>query len=156
MIYCLWTLAIGWGLFLNKMEILSILLFLVYLFLSETKIICWRYLSIAFIISVFNLLICKLGYFDRSVLLITFLLVEALFSANLSIYASKLSFYKILGIYLFVSISFLMFMMIAMVLSHVVNDYIYLQNIYVYITLIFLPSFLLMSLQLFKIKAWNH
>ena len=124
LIYGLWTLAIGWGFYLTKMEILSILLFIIYLYLSEIKLNCWRYLSIAIIISVFNLLVCKLAYFDNDILLVAFLLIEALLSASLYEYTSKLSFMKMLSIYLFVSINFLMFIFIALVLSQYVNDYI--------------------------------
>lgn len=162
--YVLWTLMIGWGFYLNKMEVLAILLFLMFLLLSDTRKICWRYISIAIITLLFNLLVFNLGYFDKNLISITFLITEALVSANLSEYLSRLCINNLVKIYLFVSVSFLTFVGITILLSSVTSDYIYIHNLYVYNALIFVPSFLLMSIQMvkkitgsrIKMRVWNH
>lgn len=162
--YVLWTLMIGWGFYLNKMEILAILLFLMFLLLSDTRKICWRYISIAIITLLFNLLVFNLGYFDKNLMSVTFLITEALVSANLSEYLSRLCINRLVEIYLFVSVSFLTFVGITILLSSVTSDYIYIHNLYVYNALIFVPSFLLMSIQMvkkitgsrIKMRVWNH
>ena len=162
--YVLWTLMIGWGFYLNKMEILAILLFLMFLLLSDTRKICWRYISIAIITLLFNLLVFNLGYFDKNLISITFLITEALVSANLSEYLSRLCINRLVEIYLFVSVSFLTFVGITILLSSVTSDYIYIHNLYVYNALIFVPSFLLISVQMLKkitgsrikMRVWNH
>ena len=162
--YVLWTLMIGWGFYLNKMEILAILLFLMFLLLSDTRKICWRYISIAIITLVFNIIVFNLGYFDKNLISITFLITEALVSANLSEYLGRLNVNSLMEIYLFVSVSFLTFVGITILLSSVTSDYIYIHNLYVYNALIFVPSFLLASIQLFKkltasrikMGVWNH
>ena len=162
--YVLWTLMIGWGFYLNKMEILAILLFLMFLLLSDTRKICWRYISIAIITLLFNLLVFNLGYFDKNLISVTFLITEALVSANLSEYLGRLNVNSLMEIYLFVSVSFLTFVGITILLSSVTSDYIYIHNLYVYNALIFVPSFLLASIQLFKkltasrikMGVWNH
>lgn len=162
--YVLWTLMIGWGFYLNKMEILAILLFLMFLLLSDTRKICWRYISIAIITCLFNLLVFNLGYFDKNLISYTFLITEALVSANLSEYLSRLCINRLVEIYLFVSVSFLTFVGITILLSSVTSDYIYIHNLYVYNALIFVPSFLLMSIQMvkkitgsrIKMRVWNH
>lgn len=162
--YVLWTLMIGWGFYLNKMEILAILLFLMFLLLSDTRKICWRYISIAIITLLFNLLVFNLGYFDKNLMSVTFLITEALVSANLSEYLSRLCINRLVEIYLFVSVSFLTFVSITILLSSVTSDYIYIHNLYVYNALIFVPSFLLMSIQMvkkitgsrIKMRVWNH
>lgn len=162
--YVLWTLMIGWGFYLNKMEILAILLFLMFLLLSDTRKICWRYISIAIITLVFNIIVFNLGYFDKNLISVTFLITEALVSANLSEYLGRLNMNSLMEIYLFVSVSFLTFVGITILLSSVTSDYIYIHNLYVYNALIFVPSFLLVSLQLFKkltasrikMGVWNH
>lgn len=162
--YVLWTLMIGWGFYLNKMEILAILLFLMFLLLSDTRKICWRYISIAIITLLFNLLVFNLGYFDKNLMSVTFLITEALESANLSEYLSRLCINRLVEIYLFVSVSFLTFVGITILLSSVTSDYIYIHNLYVYNALIFVPSFLLMSIQMvkkitgsrIKMRVWNH
>lgn len=162
--YVLWTLMIGWGFYLNKMEILAILLFLMFLLLSDTRKICWRYISIAIITLVFNIIVFNLGYFDKNLISVTFLITEALVSANLSEYLSRLCINRLVEIYLFVSVSFLTFVGITILLSSVTSDYIYIHNLYVYNALIFVPSFLLMSIQMvkkitgsrIKMRVWNH
>lgn len=162
--YVLWTLMIGWGFYLNKMEVLAILLFLMFLLLSDTRKICWRYISIAIITLLFNILVFNLGYFDKNLISVTFLITEALVSANLSEYLSRLCINRLVEIYLFVSVSFLTFVGITILLSSVTSDYIYIHNLYVYNALIFVPSFLLVSIQLFKkltasrikMGVWNH
>ena len=162
--YVLWTLMIGWGFYLNKMEILAILLFLMFLLLSDTRKICWRYIGIAIITLVFNIIVFNLGYFDKNLISITFLITEALVSANLSEYLGRLNVNSLMEIYLFVSVSFLTFVGITILLSSVTSDYIYIHNLYVYNALIFVPSFLLASKQLFKkltasrikMGVWNH
>ena len=162
--YVLWTLMIGWGFYLNKMEILAILLFLMFLLLSDTRKICWRYISIAIITLLFNLLVFNLGYFDKNLISVTFLITEALVSANLSEYLGRLNVNSLMEIYLFVSVSFLVFVGITILLSNITSDYIYVHNLYVYNALIFVPSFLLASKQLFKkltasrikMGVWNH
>lgn len=162
--YVLWTLMIGWGFYLNKMEILAILLFLMFLLLSDTRKICWRYISITIITLLFNLLVFNLGYFDKNLISVTFLITEALVSANLSEYLSRLCINRLVEIYLFVSVSFLTFVGITILLSSVTSDYIYIHNLYVYNALIFVPSFLLMSIQMvkkitgsrIKMRVWNH
>ena len=162
--YVLWTLMIGWGFYLNKMEILAMLLFLMFLLLSDTRKICWRYISIAIITLLFNLLVFNLGYFDKNLISVTFLITEALVSANLSEYLSRLCINRLVEIYLFVSVSFLTFVGITILLSSVTSDYIYIHNLYVYNALIFVPSFLLMSIQMvkkitgsrIKMRVWNH
>lgn len=162
--YVLWTLMIGWSFYLNKMEILAILLFLMFLLLSDTRKICWRYISIAIITLLFNLLVFNLGYFDKNLISVTFLITEALVSANLSEYLSRLCINRLVEIYLFVSVSFLTFVGITILLSSVTSDYIYIHNLYVYNALIFVPSFLLMSIQMvkkitgsrIKMRVWNH
>ena len=162
--YVLWTLMIGWGFYLNKMEILAILLFLMFPLLSDTRKICWRYISIAIITLLFNILVFNLGYFDKNLISVTFLITEALVSANLSEYLSRLCINRLVEIYLFVSVSFLTFVGITILLSSVTSDYIYIHNLYVYNTLIFVPSFLLMSIQMvkkitgsrIKMRVWNH
>ena len=162
--YVLWTLMIGWGFYLNKMEILAILLFLMFLLLSDTRKICWRYISIAIITLLFNLLVFNLGYFDKNLMSVTFLITEALVSANLSEYLSRLCINRLVEIYLFVSVSFLTFVGITILLSSVTSDYIYIHNLYVYNALIFVPSFLLISVQMIKkitgsrikMRVWNH
>lgn len=162
--YVLWTLMIGWGFYLNKMEILAILLFLMFLLLSDTRKICWRHISIVIITLLFNLLVFNLGYFDKNLISVTFLITEALVSANLSEYLSRLCINRLVEIYLFVSVSFLTFVGITILLSSVTSDYIYIHNLYVYNALIFVPSFLLMSIQMvkkitgsrIKMRVWNH
>lgn len=162
--YVLWTLMIGWGFYLNRMEILAILLFLMFLLLSDTRKICWRYISIAIMTLLFNLLVFNLGYFDKNLISVTFLITEALVSANLSEYLSRLCINRLVEIYLFVSVSFLTFVGITILLSSVTSDYIYIHNLYVYNALIFVPSFLLMSIQMvkkitgsrIKMRVWNH
>lgn len=162
--YVLWALMIGWGFYLNKMEILAILLFLMFLLLSDTRKICWRYISIVIITLLFNLLVFNLGYFDKNLISVTFLITEALVSANLSEYLSRLCINRLVEIYLFVSVSFLTFVGITILLSSVTSDYIYIHNLYVYNALIFVPSFLLMSIQMvkkitgsrIKMRVWNH
>ena len=162
--YVLWTLMIGWGFYLNKLEIIAILLFLMFLLLSDTRKICWRYISIAIITLLFNLLVFNLGYFDKNLISVTFLITEALVSANLSEYLSRLCINRLVEIYLFVSVSFLTFVGITILLSSVTSDYIYIHNLYVYNALIFVPSFLLMSIQMvkkitgsrIKMRVWNH
>lgn len=162
--YVLWTLMIGWGFYLNKMEILAILLFLMFLLLSDTRKICWRYISIAIMTLLFNLLVFNLGYFDKNLISVTFLITEALVSANLSEYLSRLCINNLVEIYLFVSVNFLTFVGITILLSSVTSDYIYIHNLYVYNALIFVPSFLLMSIQMvkkitgsrIKMRVWNH
>lgn len=162
--YVLWTLMIGWGFYLNKMEVLAILLFLMFLLLSDTRKICWRYISIAIITLLFNILVFNLGYFDKNLISVTFLITEALVSANLSEYLSRLCINRLVEIYLFVSVSFLTFVGITILLSSVTSDYIYIHNLYVYNALIFVPSFLLMSIQMvkkitgsrIKMRVWNH
>lgn len=162
--YVLWTLMIGWGFYLNKMEILAILLFLMFLLLSDTRKICWRYISIAIITLLFNILVFNLGYFDKNLISVTFLITEALVSANLSEYLSRLCINRLVEIYLFVSVSFLTFVGITILLSSVTSDYIYIHNLYVYNALIFVPSFLLISVQMIKkitgsrikMRVWNH
>ena len=162
--YVLWTLMIGWGFYLNKMEILAILLFLMFLLLSDTRKICWRYISIAIITLLFNLLVFNLGYFDKNLISVTFLITEALVSANLSEYLGRLIMNSLMEIYLFVSVSFLTFVGITILLSSVTSDYIYIHNLYVYNALIFVPSFLLISVQMIKkitysrikMRVWNH
>lgn len=146
------------------MEILAILLFLMFLLLSDTRKICWRYISIAMITCLFNLLVFNLGYFDKNLISYTFLITEALVSANLSEYLSRLCINRLVEIYLFVSVSFLTFVGITILLSSVTSDYIYIHNLYVYNALIFVPSFLLMSIQMvkkitgsrIKMRVWNH
>lgn len=162
--YVLWTLMIGWGFYLNKMEVLAILLFLMFLLLSDTRKICWRYISIAIITLLFNLFVFNLGYFDKNLISVTFLITEALVSANLSEYLSRLCINRLVEIYLFVSVSFLTFVGITILLSSVTSDYIYIHNLYVYNALIFVPSFLLISVQMIKkitgsrikMRVWNH
>ena len=162
--YVLWTLMIGWGFYLNKMEILAILLFLMFLLLSDTRKICWRYISITIMTLLFNLLVFNLGYFDKNLISITFLITEALVSANLSEYLSRLCINRLVEIYLFVSVSFLTFVGIIILLSSVTSDYIYIHNLHVYNALIFVPSFLLISVQMLKkitgsrikMRVWNH
>ena len=162
--YVLWTLMIGWGFYLNKMEVLAILLFLMFLLLSDTRKICWRYISIAIITLLFNILVFNLGYFDKNLISVTFLITEALVSANLSEYLSRLCINRLVEIYLFVSVSFLTFVGITILLSSVTSDYIYIHNLYVYNALIFVPSFLLISVQMIKkitgsrikMRVWNH
>lgn len=146
------------------MEILAILLFLMFLLLSDTRKICWRYISIAIITLVFNIIVFNLGYFDKNLISVTFLITEALVSANLSEYLGRLNVNSLMEIYLFVSVSFLTFVGITILLSSVTSDYIYIHNLYVYNALIFVPSFLLASIQLFKklttsrikMGVWNH
>lgn len=146
------------------MEILAILLFLMFLLLSDTRKICWRYISIAIITLLFNLLVFKLGYFDKNLISVTFLITEALVSANLSEYLGRLIMNSLMEIYLFVSVSFLTFVGITILLSSVTSDYIYIHNLYVYNALIFVPSFLLISVQMIKkitysrikMRVWNH
>lgn len=146
------------------MEILAILLFLMFLLLSDTRKICWRYISIVIITCLFNLLVFNLGYFDKNLISVTFLITEALVSANLSEYLSRLYINRLVEIYLFVSVSFLTFVGITILLSSVTSDYIYIHNLYVYNALIFVPSFLLMSIQMvkkitgsrIKMRVWNH
>ena len=146
------------------MEILAILLFLMFLLLSDTRKICWRYISIAMITCLFNLLVFNLGYFDKNLISYTFLITEALVSANLSEYLGRLCINRLVEIYLFVSVSFLTFVGITILLSSVTSDYIYIHNLYVYNALIFVPSFLLMSIQMvkkitgsrIKMRVWNH
>ena len=146
------------------MEILAILLFLMFLLLSDTRKICWRYISIAMITCLFNLLVFNLGYFDKNLISYTFLITEALVSANLSEYLGRLNVNSLMEIYLFVSVSFLVFVGITILLSNITSDYIYVHNLYVYNALIFVPSFLLMSIQMvkkitgsrIKMRVWNH
>lgn len=146
------------------MEILAILLFLMFLLLSDTRKICWRYIGIAMITCLFNLLVFNLGYFDKNLISYTFLITEALVSANLSEYLGRLIMNSLMEIYLFVSVSFLTFVGITILLSSVTSDYIYIHNLYVYNALIFVPSFLLISVQMIKkitysrikMRVWNH
>lgn len=146
------------------MEILAILLFLMFLLLSDTRKSCWRYISIAIMTLLFNLFVFNLGYFDNNLISVTFLITEALVSANLSEYLSRLCINNLVEIYLFVSVSFLTFVGITILLSSVTSDYIYIHNLYVYNALIFVPSFLLMSIQMvkkitgsrIKMRVWNH
>ena len=146
------------------MEILAILLFLMFLLLSDTRKICWRYISIAIITLLFNLLVFNLGYFDKNLISVTFLITEALVSANLSEYLGRLIMNSLMEIYLFVSVSFITFVGITILLSSVTSDYIYIHNLYVYNALIFVPSFLLISVQMIKkitysrikMRVWNH
>ena len=146
------------------MEILAILLFLMFLLLSDTRKSCWRYISIAIMTLLFNLFVFNLGYFGKNLISVTFLITEALVSANLSEYLSRLCINNLVEIYLFVSVSFLTFVGITILLSSVTSDYIYIHNLYVYNALIFVPSFLLMSIQMvkkitgsrIKMRVWNH
>lgn len=146
------------------MEVLAILLFLMFLLLSDTRKICWRYIGIAMITCLFNLLVFNLGYFDKNLISYTFLITEALVSANLSEYLGRLIMNSLMEIYLFVSVSFLTFVGITILLSSVTSDYIYIHNLYVYNALIFVPSFLLISVQMIKkitysrikMRVWNH
>ncbi len=166
-IYDLWLLIIGWGMFLNNMKLLACLMFLIGLNLfikSIKKMNCWRFMINALIIMLFNIAVSYLASFNKDLLVYTFLILQSLLTSLTYELIDKTKLERLLNIYFVVSISFLSFLLIA---NFIPDTYMYLDyklNIFVYIMLIFIPSFLIQSIQILiklstlsnKMKIWNH
>ncbi len=166
-IYDLWLLIIGWGMFLNNMKLLACLMFLIGLNLfikSIKKMNCWRFTINALIIMLFNIAVSYLASFNKDLLVYTFLILQSLLTSLTYELIDKTKLERLLNIYFVVSISFLSFLLIA---NFIPDTYMYLDyklNIFVYIMLIFIPSFLIQSIQILiklstlsnKMKVWNH
>ncbi len=166
-IYDLWLLIIGWGMFLNNMKLLACLMFLIGLNLfikSIKKMNCWRFTINALIIMLFNIAVSYLASFNKDFLVYTFLILQSLLTSLTYELIDKTKLERLLNIYFVVSISFLSFLLIA---NFIPDTYMYLDyklNIFVYIMLIFIPSFLIQSIQILiklstlsnKMKVWNH
>ncbi len=166
-IYDLWLLIIGWGMFLNNMKLLACLMFLIGLNLfikSIKKMNCWRFTINALIIMLFNIAVSYLASFNKDLLVYTFLILQSLLTSLTYELIDKTKLERLLNIYFVVSISFLSFLLIA---NFIPDTYMYLDyklNIFVYIMLIFIPSFLIQSIQILiklstlsnKMKIWNH
>ena len=166
-IYDLWILVIGWGLYLNELRILACMLFLIgfILFLkSNIKMNCWRYLLCMSITAIFNIAISHYGSFDKDLITYTFLILESLLVSLSYELMYKLKIERLMNIYFLVAISFLSFLLIAYIIPDTSMYLEYKMNVIVYIALIFIPSFLLQSIQMLKkmcalsnrIKVWNH
>ncbi len=166
-IYDLWLLIIGWGMFLNNLKLLACLMFLIGLNLfikSIKKMNCWRFMINALIIMLFNIAVSYLASFNKDLLVYTFLILQSLLTSLTYELIDKTKLERLLNIYFVVSISFLSFLLIA---NFIPDTYMYLDyklNIFVYIMLIFIPSFLIQSIQILiklstlsnKMKVWNH
>ncbi len=166
-IYDLWLLVIGWGLYLNGLRILACVLFLIgfILFLkSNIKMNCWRYLLCMSITIIFNIAISQYGSFNKDLITYTFLILESLLVSMSYELIYKLKIERLMNIYFVVAISFLCFLLIAYIIPDTTMYLEYKSSVVVYIALIFIPSFLLQSIQMLnkmytlsnKIKAWNH
>lgn len=166
-IYDLWILVIGWGLYLNELRILACMLFLIgfILFLkSNIKMNCWRYLLCMSITAMFNIAISHYGSFNKDLITYTFLILESLLVSLSYELMYKLKIERLMNIYFLVAISFLSFLLIAYIIPDTSMYLEYKMNVIVYIALIFIPSFLLQSIQMLKkmcalsnrIKVWNH
>ncbi len=166
-IYDLWLLIIGWGMFLNNLKLLACLMFLIGLNLfikSIKKMNCWRFTINALIIMLFNIAVSYFASFNKDLLVYTFLILQSLLTSLTYELIDKTKLERLLNIYFVVSISFLSFLLIA---NFIPDTYMYLDyklNIFVYIMLIFIPSFLIQSIQILiklstlsnKMKVWNH
>lgn len=167
MIYNLWLLIIGWGLFLNGEKISACTLFLIGFILfmkSEIKINYWRYFLCILICILFNFAISQYGVFNKDIMAFAFLMFESLLVSFVYELSEKLKIEKLINIYFVIVISFLVFLLIAYLIPDTVNYLEYKLNVYVYIVLIFIPPFLLTSVQLLKklvnlsikMSIWNH
>lgn len=166
-IYDLWLLVIGWGLYLNGLRILACMLFLIgfiFFLKSNIKMNCWRYLLCMSITAIFNIAISQYGSFNKDLITYTFLILESLLVSLSYELMYKLKIERLMNIYFLVAISFLSFLLIAYIIPDTSMYLEYKLNVVVYIALIFIPSFLLQSIQMLKkmcalsnkIKAWNH
>lgn len=166
-IYDLWLLVIAWGLYLNGLRLLACILFLIGLIISlksNIKINCWRYLLCVSITAIFNIAISQCGSFNKDFITYTFLILESLFVSKSNELMYRLNIERLMNIYFVVAISFLSFLLIAYIIPDTSMYLEYKANVIVYIALIFIPSFLLESIQMIKkmwtlsnkIKAWNH
>lgn len=167
MIYDLWLLMIGWGLFLNGARLLACILFLIGFILfikSGIKINCWRYFVCMLISALFNIAISQFGTFNKDFMVYAFLVLESLLVSFMYKLSDKLKLEKLINIYFVLAISFLAFLFIAYLVPDTANYIEYKLNVYTYIVLIFVPPFFLASIQILKklfvlgikMKAWNH
>lgn len=149
MIYDLWGILISYSLMFNGYMVLSIILELLILFYNlmfVRKINYWRFLSILLLTSLFSFTLYYLSNINTHKLIIPFLLLVCVNSSIVNEITYKLKVYCLIPTYSILSISFIIFVLIALIIPYSQLLPNYKANLYTYISLIFIPSFISMSI----------
>lgn len=140
---------ISYSFFLNEYRILGIfveLLLLIYNLLFVRKINYWRFtLSLLLSVIFCNLLVLN-SDLSLNKLIFPFLTLVCINSSIVNEITYKLKTLYIMPTYMILSISFLIFMIIALIIPYSPLLPNYKSNLYTYLGIIFIPSFIQMSI----------
>lgn len=140
---------ISYSFFLNEYRILGIfveLLLLIYNFLFVRKINYWRFTLSLLLSVIFSNLLVLNSDLSLNKLIFPFLTLVCINSSIVNEITYKLKTLYIMPTYMILSISFLIFMLIALIIPYSPLLPNYKSNLYAYLGIIFIPSFIQMSI----------
>lgn len=149
MIYDLWGILISYSLLFNGYNTLGLLveiLVLIYNLMFVRRINYWRFTSILLLTSIFTFIVTYNSSIISNKLIVPFLLLVCVNSSIVNEITYKLKVNYIMPTYMILSISFLIFGIIALIIPYSSLLPNYKANLYTYIALIFIPSFISMSI----------
>lgn len=147
MLINLWGILLSFSFLFNGFAVLSILMELllsIYNFMFIRKINYWRFLLVLITTSLFDYLVVKNSYLTNK-LLIPFLLLVCLNTSIVNEIIFKLKTKCLVPAYFILSISLVIFVLVAIIIPYSPLLPTYKANLYSYIALLFIPMFVLMS-----------
>lgn len=153
MIYNLWCILISYSLVFNGnyyFGILLELLLIIYNLLFVRKINYWRFSFILLLTGLFSLTLAINSDISNNKLIFPFLVLVCINSSIVNEICYKLKALYIMPSYTILSISFLIFTFIAILIPYSPLLPTYKTNLYAYIGVMFVPSFMSMSICLFS------
>lgn len=148
MIYDIWCILISYSLFFNGYVLLGILLeglVLMYNLVFVRKINYWRFIFILLLTSVFSFYIVLNSSISNNKLIFPFLILVCINTSIVNEICYKLKANYVLPTYIILATSFLIFTIVAIIIPYSPLLPTYKSNLYAYIAIIFIPSFILMS-----------
>lgn len=149
LIYNLWVILLSYNFLFNNKIILGILIetiLLIYNFMLVRKINYWRFLSILLLTYLFSLKVIAYNSICTNILIYPFLLLVCTNTSIVNELAYKLKAIYLRSIYFILSISFFIFILIAIIIPYSSLLPNYKMDVYTYVALIFIPSFILFSI----------
>lgn len=149
MIYNLWGILISYSLLFNGYSVLGIVLevlVLTYNILFVRRINYWRFLSTLLLSGLFSYMLTIYSDIGLNKLIFPFLTLVCVNTSIVNEITYKLKALYIMPTYMILSISFLVFSLIALIIPYSPLLPSYKSNLYAYIGIIFIPSFIQMSI----------
>lgn len=149
MIYNLWGIMISYCLLFNDYQIIGILielLLLIYNVLFVRRINYWRFISTLLLSLAFSYLLAINSDISLNKLIFPFLALVCVNSSIVNEITYKLKALYIMPTYMVLSLSFLIFTLMALIIPYSPLLPSYKSNLYAYIGIIFIPSFIQMSI----------